>query len=133
MIPREIIQQARTSYGKYAYLIRFSCASREALVVGGRVVGFVTPHLEKWGWRHGPMFVLPLFRGRGLVEAYYAAHPERLCVAFVEHTNPASRKMHSRAGFLPWRKHKSGIYMRRLPLQEQHDQEEEHSAVRIAA
>lgn len=89
---------------------------REPLMCDGAIVGFVCPHEERDGWRHGPIFVMPEFRGRGLVEAYYASHPERLCVAFVADANEASRKMHERAGFVNWRRGPKGWYMRREPL-----------------
>jgi|GEM_PF-2367987 len=91
-------------------------ARREPLVCEGRVVGFVTPRLTRWGWRHGPIYVLPEFRRRGLVLAYYAAHPERRCVAFVADDNLASRAMHERAGFVNWRRGNGGWFMLREPL-----------------
>lgn len=122
-IPDLLVRAARAAYGKDKHLIKLRCDRREAIFCEGRVVGFVTPHQDTFGWRHGPMFVLPAYRGRGLVETYYAAHPERACVAFVEHVNVASRKMHERAGFKPWRKHKLGIYMRREPLLRSDEQE----------
>jgi L-amino acid N-acyltransferase YncA len=65
------------------------------------------------GWRHGPIFVLPDYRGKGLVEAYYASHPERVCVAFIPDTNDASRKTHEKAGFANWKRGPGGWYMRR--------------------
>lgn len=95
----------------------FLCSTRrEALVCEGEIVGFVCPHETKTGWRHGPIFVLPAYRRRKLVEAYYAAHPERTCVAFVADDNAASRGMHKRAGFVDWRRGPRGWFMRREAL-----------------
>jgi hypothetical protein len=65
------------------------------------------------GWRHGPIFVLHGFRGKKLVQQYYASHPERLCVAFIPDGNTASRRMHTQAGFKYWRRHGKGTFMRR--------------------
>jgi GNAT superfamily N-acetyltransferase len=97
----------------------FMCSTRrEAIVCDDRVVGFVTPRRTKVGWRHGPIYVLPEFRGRGLVAAYYATHPERDCVAFVRDTNKPSRSAHERAGFKNWRRGPGGWFMRREPLEE---------------
>lgn len=86
---------------------------REPLRVDGEIVGFMSPHQVGDHWRHGPIFVLRAFRSRGLVQAYYATHPERVCVAFVADGNRASRRMHSAAGFVDWRRAKSGVFMRR--------------------
>lgn len=111
-VPEEIIRAAMAEPGLKGRV--FLCSTRrEPLIADGNVVGFVTPHETKMGWRHGPIYVLPAYRGRGLVEAYYAAHPERECVAFVPDANKASRRMHERAGFVEWRKAKGGCYMRR--------------------
>lgn len=86
---------------------------REPLMCDGSVVGFVTPHQVGDHWRHGPIYVMPGFRRRGLVAAYYAAHPGRVCVAFVANSNRASRLMHTAAGFVDWRRAKAGSFMRR--------------------
>lgn len=92
----------------------FLCSTRRVpLFADGQVVGFVCPHETKDGWRHGPIFVMPGFRKRGLVEAFYAAHPQRVCIAFVADDNEASRRMHARAGFVNWKRHSKGWYMRR--------------------
>lgn len=116
-ISEEIVRAAMAEPGLRGRV--FLCSTRrEALVCDEQVVGFVTPHETKQGWRHGPIFVLPGFRRRGLVEAYYAAHPERLCVAFIQDTNRGSRKMHERAGFVNWKRGPGGWYMRREPLTE---------------
>ncbi len=100
----------------------FLCSTRrEPLFYKNEVVGFITPHREKIGWRHGPIFVLPAFRRKGLVEAYYAAHPDRDCVAFVADHNRDSRRMHERSGFVNWRRAKCGWYMRRAARRGTHE------------
>lgn len=115
LIPEEVVRAAMADRHLRGRV--FLCSThREAIVHDGVVVGFMTPHQTKLGWRHGPIYVLPKFRGLGLVEAYYAAHPERDCVAFVASDNTASRTAHERAGFTHWRKAKNGCYMRRAPL-----------------
>lgn len=95
----------------------FLCSKRrEPLLADGKVVGFVTPHQTPMGWRHGPIYVAPGYRRRGLVPAYYAAHPERLCIAFVADGNLASRRMHLAAGFVDWKRGSKGQFMKREPV-----------------
>lgn len=90
---------------------------RDPLYWRNAIVGFVTPVRTGWGyWRHGPIFVLPEFRRRGLVLAYYAEHPERTCVAFVADDNTPSRALHDRSGFRTWRRGNAGWFMRREAL-----------------
>lgn len=111
-VPEEIVRAAMAEPSLRGRV--FLCSTRrESLWFDGKIVGFVTPHQTKMGWRHGPIFVQPEYRGRGLVQAYYAAHPERECVAFVPAGNEASRKMHMDAGFKDWRRGSGGTYMRR--------------------
>jgi L-amino acid N-acyltransferase YncA len=111
-IPEEIVRAAMAAPELKGRV--FLCSTRrEALVCDGKVVGFVTPHETASGWRHGPIYVDPEYRGRGLVEAYYAAHPERDCVAFVRDDNPASLSMHTSAGFELWKRAKDGAFYRR--------------------
>lgn len=114
-IPLEIVRAAMAEpvTGGRVYL---SSTRREPLTFEGQVVGFVTPHETKQGWRHGPIYVLPKYRGKRIVEAYYAAHLERVCVAFIPEGNVASRKTHERAGFTPWRRHARGVWLRREAL-----------------
>lgn len=115
VVPEEIVRAAMEEPGLRGRV--FLCSTRrEPLYCDDKIVGFVTPHETKSGWRHGPMFVLPEYRGRGLVHAYYAAHPERACVAFVPDGNEASRTMHLQAGFTHWKRGQSGSYMRREAL-----------------
>lgn len=114
-VPEEIVRAAMAEPGLRGRVLLCS-TRREPLVCDGQVAGFVTPHETKLGWRHGPIYVLPAYRRRGLVEAYYAAHPERTCVAFVPDDNKASRRTHERAGFADWRRGVKGSYMRREAL-----------------
>lgn len=114
-IPAEVVRAAMADPAIKGRI--FLCSSRrEPLTFEGKVVGFVSPHETKDGWRHGPIFVLEGFRGRGLVERYYKAHPERRCVAFVADDNLSSRRMHVRAGFANWKRHAKGWFMRREPI-----------------
>lgn len=111
-VPKEIIRAAREDK-LLRDRIYVTDRRRVGLVCGGEVVGFVTPHETPSGWRAGPIFVLPAFRGRGLVEAFYAAHADREWVAFVPSGKPASRVMHTRAGFKKWKASAHGVWMRR--------------------
>lgn len=111
-IPEQIVRDAMAAPELKGRV--FLCSTRrEPLVCDGKVVGFVTPHETPSGWRHGPIYVAPEYRGRGLVEAYYAAHPERDCVAFVREDNPASLAMHTSAGFVLWKRAKDGAFYKR--------------------
>ena len=111
MIPGSILREANATWETRG-LARAN-GGHEPLYASGVVAGFVTPHETAWGWRHGPIFVLPVYRRRGLVLAYYAAHPERECVAFVADDNEASRALHERAGFVHWRRGNGGTFVRR--------------------
>lgn len=86
---------------------------RVALVVDGRVVGFVTPHETRWGWRLGPIYIDPEARGRGLLAAVYEHYRDRPLVAFVADDNPASQVAHERAGFARWKRGNGGWFLRR--------------------
>lgn len=114
-VPEWIVKQARDEPSLRGRV--FLCSKRRvALCADGSVVGFVTPRQTPHGWwRHGPIYVLPEYRQRGLVVDYYAAHPERLCVAFIPHGNEASLRTHERAGFVPWKQHRYGTFYRREP------------------
>lgn len=114
-IPEEVVRAAMAEPALKGRV--FLCSKRrEPLMFEGRVVGFVTPRETPMGWRHGPIFVLHGFRGKKLVQQYYASHPERLCVAFIPDGNMASRRMHVQAGFKDWRRHGKGTFMRREPI-----------------
>ncbi len=111
-VPEEIVRAAMAEHGLRGRVI-MSSKRREPLVCDGAVVGFVTPHETASGWRHGPIYILPDYRGRGVLQAYYASHPERTCVAFIATGNWASMKAHKEAGFAIWKRSKRGCFMRR--------------------
>lgn len=111
-IPIAIVRAAMKEPGLAGRVILRS-KRREPLIADGQVVGFVTPHQVGDHWRHGPIFVLPGHRSLGLVRAYYDAHPERVCIAFVADENESSRRMHVAAGFVEWRRGKGGTFLRR--------------------
>lgn len=115
-IPEEIVRAAMAEPLLRGRVFLVS-KRRVPLTCEGKVVGFVCPHETKDGWRHGPIFVLPAYRKKGLVQAYYAAHPERRCVAFVQDVNKESRRMHEQAGFKEWKRGHGGWFMRREPLE----------------
>lgn len=116
-IPMEIVRAAMKEPGLAGRVILRS-KRRDPLVADGQVVGFVTPHQVGDHWRHGPIYVLPKYRRRGLVRAYYDSHPERTCVAFVADGNAESRRMHVAAGFTDWRRAKAGTFMIRQASKE---------------
>lgn len=94
-----------------------SSKRRVPLIHGSECVGFVTPHETKSGWRAGPIYVVPGHRGHHHVEEFYRRemreHPERSWVAFVPKGNTASASLHSRVGFVPWKRSKFGSWYRR--------------------
>jgi len=111
-VPDEIVREAKKDrlLGPRVYL---NDRRRVALMCDGAAVGFVTPHETASGWRAGPIFVLPEFRGRGLVEAFYAARADRTWVAFIPSEKKASLAMHTRAGFVKWKSSHHGLWMRK--------------------
>lgn len=111
-IPLELVRAARLEPSLRGR-VHLCSTRREALVCDGAIVGFVTPHEMPTGWRHGPIYVAPGYRKRGLVRAYYDAHPERVCVAFIADGNRSSRAAHVAAGFVDWRRGPRGWFMRR--------------------
>lgn len=112
-IPLEIIREAMKEPAIRGRVVLAS-TQREALRCDGQIVGFVTPRQQRDGaWRHGPIYISPAFRGRGLLAAYYASHPERVCVSFIANGNEESRSAHLAAGFVAWRRHRDGVFMRR--------------------
>lgn len=92
------------------------CDHRDALMVGDVVAGFVTTKEQDGVWLHGPIYVAPEHRRKGLVMAYYMAHPERTCVAWLADSNTATVAMHTKAGFRPFRRGFRGAWYRREPL-----------------
>jgi len=111
VIPAEIIRAANRERETRGNAKRD--AAREPLECDGQVVGFVTPHETPWGWRLGPIFVLPAYRRRGLVVAAYEARRHLAMVAFVADTNKASAALHARVGFQRWKRGNGGWFMRR--------------------
>ena len=114
-VPEAIVRAARED-ALLRSRVYLTDRRRRAILCDGEVVGFVTPHETPSGWRAGPIFVLPAYRGRGLVEAFYASHPDRTWVAFVPSGKPASRVMHTKAGFKKWKDSTHGVWMKREPL-----------------
>lgn len=112
VVPEEIVRAAMVDPILRGRVI-LSSTRRVALVHDGEVVGFVTPHETKSGWRAGPIYVVPTHRGHGHVEAFYAAHPDRVWVAFVPAGARGSLSMHKRAGFVHWKNARDGQWMRR--------------------
>lgn len=112
-IPVDIIRAANATWETRGNARR--AAFREPLVCDGQVVGFVTPHETSWGWRLGPIFVLPEYRRRGLALAAYQRRAHLSMVAFVADDNPASAVLHRRAGFRLWRRGNGGWFVRREP------------------
>lgn len=90
-----------------------SSKRRVPLMHGKECAGFVTPHETPSGWRAGPIYVVPGHRGHHHVEEFYRQYPHRAWVAFVPKGNTASASLHSRAGFVPWKRSKFGSWYRR--------------------
>lgn len=115
-VPEYIVREARRDPWLRGR-VHLCSTRREPLYLDGEVVGFVTPHLDARGrWRHGPIYIIPAARGRGVLRRYYAAHPERECVAFVHRRNTASRRAHEAAGFRPLWSTPHGTYLLRPPV-----------------
>lgn len=111
VIPEEIVRAAMaepTLRGRV-----FLCSTRRVpLMHGDEVVGFVSPHETKSGWRAGPIYVAPAHRGHRHVEDWYANHRDRTWVAFVADGNAGSLRMHKRAGFVRWKGGPGGQWLR---------------------
>ncbi len=111
-IPDDLVRAAMADPGLRGRVILKS-KRREPLVHGSDIVGFVTPHETKSGWRAGPIYVAPRHRGHRHVEDWYRAHGDRVWVAFVADGNRSSLSMHLRAGFAPWKKARGGQWLKR--------------------
>lgn len=82
---------------------------RRAIVLDGEVVGFCHPHPTPNGFRLGPIYVAPEFRGRGLTRVAYEQYAkDRRCVAYIHDGNVGSEKAHAAAGFVKQRKGRGG-------------------------
>lgn len=111
-VPEEIVRAAMKEPTLRGRVILRS-TRRHPLICDGKVVGFVTPHETKSGWRIGPIYVAPGYRRRGLVAAYYQAQPGKAFVAFIADGNAASLSAHRAAGFVAWKKARHGQWLRR--------------------
>lgn len=110
-IPEDLLRAANRDPGTRGRVRRD--ADRVPIVCDGRVAGFYTPHRDRSGAiRLGPVYILPEFRGRGLVSDVYRTAPGPV-VACVEAWNVASERMLERAGFVRWRRYAHGWYWRR--------------------
>jgi len=85
----------------------------EPLLLRGRIVGFVTPHEQREGWRAGPIYVTPSARKQGVMRAFYEAHRDRTWLAAIKSDNEASEVAHERCGFARLRRCKLGWIWRR--------------------
>jgi L-amino acid N-acyltransferase YncA len=112
MIPAEVIAAARQA--PHIHLRKKDEPFRTAIVCDDRVVGFCHPHDTAHGFRLGPIFVMPEFRGRGLTRQAYADHAAgRECIAFIHNGNVGSEKAHEAAGFVRGRRLKGGQFWHR--------------------
>jgi GNAT superfamily N-acetyltransferase len=106
-IPPEVVAAARAE--PFIHLRAKDLHLRRPIVHGGVVVGFCHPHDTPSGYRLGPIFVLPAYRGRGLTRAAYAQHAAgRRCIAYLHDGNIGSEKAHAAAGFRRWRRRPGG-------------------------
>lgn len=111
-VPEALVRAAMTEPVLRGRVILRS-TRRVALCHGDEIIGFVTPHETKSGWRAGPIYVVPGHRGHGHVEAFYEAHRDRTWVAFVPDKARGSLQMHRRAGFVAWKAGRGGQWLRR--------------------
>lgn len=103
----EVISAARKE--EFIHLRKKDEHLRTPIRADGRIVGLCHPHQTPNGFRLGPIFVLPEFRGRGLTAAAYAEHAAgKRCVAYVHHGNVGSEKAHIAAGFRRLRQGRGG-------------------------
>ena len=112
-IPAALLRAANRDHGTRGRVRRG--ALRVAILCDGVAVGFYTPHRTADGRRGriGPVYVLPQYRGRGLVIAVYASIPGPM-LACIEDGNTASERLHERAGFVRARRYSHGWYWTRL-------------------
>ncbi len=111
-IPAEVVAAARRE--PYIHLRGKDVPLRRPIRCDGQVVGFCHPHETPNGYRLGPIFVLPAFRGRRLTLAAYAEHAlGRTCIAFIHEGNIGSEKAHAAAGFVRGKKRGGGWFWHR--------------------
>lgn len=113
VIPEALLRAANKDRGTRGRVRAVDAGRRVAIVCDGRVVGFYTPHEAANGdKRIGPVYVLPEYRGRGLVSAIYRSISGSM-MACIEAWNVDSERLHERAGFRPWKRYAHGQYWRR--------------------
>jgi len=110
MVPIEVWEAARAEY--HCVLGPLKREDVTPIRWRGKVVGFFRPHDCVHGCRIGPIFVAREFRGRGLAARVYAGIAGPL-VACVRDDNPASVRLHEKAGFVRWRRYAAGWWWRR--------------------
>lgn len=111
-IPREVVAAARKE--PFISLRKKDEPLRRPILCDGQVVGFCHPHDTPHGYRLGPIFVLPAYRGRRLTRAAYDLYAgARRCVAYIHHGNDGSVKAHAAAGFVVRRSNRNGAHWER--------------------
>lgn len=106
-IPASVIEAARKE--TFIHLRKKDEHLRKPILFQGKVVGFCHPHETASGFRLGPIFVLPEFRGKRLTKLAYETYAVgKKCVAYVHHENIRSKRAHIAAGFLKLRRGKGG-------------------------
>jgi RimJ/RimL family protein N-acetyltransferase len=114
-IPPEVVAAARRE--QFIHLRGKDLHLRVPILCNGLVVGFCHPHDTPNGYRLGPIFVLPAYRGRGLTRRAYEEHAgTRRCVAYIHDGNVGSEKAHAAAGFIRRRRGPGGwTWVRDVP------------------
>lgn len=112
MIPQSIIEEARRERAIIGYVKTGD--HREPIRFGEQIVGFYTPHQNRWGLTYGPIYVSPPYRRMGLALAAYEARRDVTMWDFAADWNNASSGMLTKAGFLQWRRGTKGWFYRRL-------------------
>lgn len=106
-IPPSVLTAARSE--PFIHLRKKDEHLRRSFVLDGEVVGFCHPHTTTSGFRLGPIYVAPEYRGRGLTRAMYDRYAAgRRCIAYVHDGNVGSEKAHAAAGFVKWRQGRGG-------------------------
>lgn len=110
VIPEALLRAANKDRGTRGRVRRADAERRVPILCDGLVVGFYTPHESASGYKRiGPVYVLPEYRGRGLVTAIYRSIDGPM-LACIEAWNIDSERLHERAGFLPSRRYSHGWY-----------------------
>ena len=110
MVPNDVWNAARAEY--HCVLGKVRRDQVTPIRAGSRIVGFCHPHDSPIGRRIAPLFILPEFRGRGLALSVYTRLRGTL-VACVRDDNPASTRLHEKAGFVRWRRYAAGWWWKR--------------------